>query len=624
MWRQYDEPLVRSELAVLAEHGVELTRSFFYWPDFHPEGGRIDAQLVDRFASFLALHTDLGMRTVPTFLVGHMSGQNWDPPWRAGRDLYRDVTMVERQAWFIREMTARFCGSPAVAGWLISNEMPIYGGGGGPMQEQDPVGSVDHEAVTAWASLMVQAVRAGGGTQPVSLGDGAWGIEISGRDNGFRVRSLLPFLDFIGPHTYPFTDDPVRQHLTAAYICELCGGQDKPVVLEEFGLSTDFVSAEGAGDYYRSVLHTTLLAGATGWVAWTNTDFDLPDQDPYRHHPFEMHFGITDVHGAPKAPLRELSAFHATLRELDVERCSRPDTGTAILVSSYLEVAYPLVAPQDRRTVHDTVFQSYICARLADLAPALVREVDGLVPAPLLLVPSCKALTAPTWAALERAAAEGSTVFVSYSAGETPGQRGPWHPSLDEFFGVRKLLRYGLADPVSEDVVRWTFAEHFGGLPPGSELDFAVAGSPEGRVFLPLEATTARVVARDGSGRPALLCREVGAGRIVLSTYPLEYFAARTPRPDRASTVRLYAALAAVAGVPPVVSVADPRVLVDQLQHADGRTFVVAVSLAGEPLEVPVSHPERTSLADLEGRAVDQQIRLAPYGVRVLRLLPAT
>ncbi len=111
---------------------------------------------------------------------------------------------------------------------------------------------------------------------------------------------------------------------------------------------------------------------------------------------------------------------------------------------------------------------------------------------------------------------------------------------------MRKLLRYGLADAVPEDVARWTFSEEFGGLEPGSELEFVVAGSADGRVFLPLEATTAQVMARDSSGRPALLCREVGAGRIVLSTYPLEYFAARTREPDTGSTVRLYSALAAL------------------------------------------------------------------------------
>ena len=48
------------------------------------------------------------MTTVPTFLVGHMSGENWDPAWRAGRDLYSDVWMVAREAWFAAEMVRRF------------------------------------------------------------------------------------------------------------------------------------------------------------------------------------------------------------------------------------------------------------------------------------------------------------------------------------------------------------------------------------------------------------------------------------------------------------------------------------------------------------------------------------
>ena len=36
MWRTYDDALVREELAVLVAHGLNVTRSFFYWPDFQP------------------------------------------------------------------------------------------------------------------------------------------------------------------------------------------------------------------------------------------------------------------------------------------------------------------------------------------------------------------------------------------------------------------------------------------------------------------------------------------------------------------------------------------------------------------------------------------------------------
>ncbi len=115
--------------------------------------------------------------------------------------------------------------------------------------------------------------------------------------------------------------DLVRQHLRAALMCELAAVAGKPVVLEEFGLSSDFVSPANAGHYYRQVLHTSLLAGATGWIAWNNTDYDdLLHQDPYRHHPFEMHFGITDRHGTPKPPLLELRDFARVLDRVEPSR----------------------------------------------------------------------------------------------------------------------------------------------------------------------------------------------------------------------------------------------------------------------------------------------------------------
>ncbi len=62
----------------------------------------------------------------------------------------------------------------------------------------------------------------------------------------------------------------------------------------------------------------TLVAGAEGWLAWNNSDYDeLEDQDPYRHHPFEMHFGVTDSTGKPKAALREMARFAALVGQLE-------------------------------------------------------------------------------------------------------------------------------------------------------------------------------------------------------------------------------------------------------------------------------------------------------------------
>jgi len=46
-------------------------------------------------------------------------------------------------------MVRRFGAHPAVCGWLVSNEMPIYGGKDSP-----------HEVVAAWAQIIRDAVRA--------------------------------------------------------------------------------------------------------------------------------------------------------------------------------------------------------------------------------------------------------------------------------------------------------------------------------------------------------------------------------------------------------------------------------------------------------------------------------
>lgn len=608
MWRSYDPSVIREELRVLADHGLNVTRSFFYWPDFMPAPDRIDEACAAHYADFLDAHAEIGLTTIPTLIVGHMSGQNWDPAWRNGRDLYGDVWMVARQAWFAEQMARRFAGHPAVSGWLVSNEMPIYG-------ERSA-----RETVTSWASLVVQGLRAGGATQPISIGDGAWGVEVTGEDNGFSVRDLGALVDFLGPHVYRMENDLVRQHYGAAFICELTGFLGKPVVLEEFGLSSEFASDESAAIYYRQVLHNTLLAGATGWIAWNNTDFDLLDQDPYRHHPFELRFGLTTTDGRPKPPIKEMQRFARLLADLDVLGCEREPADAALIVPAYLEGAFPFTEAADRSHLFSVLRQAYIAAKEADLPVGLTRERDGIAEdCRLYLVPSTKQLTAPTFRLLERLAAAGAVVYTSYCHGTHGSQRGPWYANLNAMFGVEHQLRYGLVDPLEGDEVKLTFRRRFGTIEEGTTLSFPVAGTEHSRAYLPVRPAGAEVVAVDQDGRPAVLRRSVGSGSLVLCTVPIEHFAAATPRVNPEPTYRLYDALAALAGVRRPVTVDDPRIAAGTLRHRDGRRFVFLVSQADQPLSVTpaVSGGYLTALGD---RAPLQHVEIAPYDVRVLEL----
>ncbi|MFE9252706.1 cellulase family glycosylhydrolase [Streptomyces sp. NPDC007088] len=614
MWRSYDPVTVREELSVLREHGLNMTRSFFYWPDFHPEPHRVDEELCARFGDFLDAHTELGMGTVPTFIVGHMSGENWDPAWRGDRDLYEDVWLLGRQAWFVSQMTRRFKDHPAVTGWLITNEMPGYG----RVYQVDPPSS---DVVTAWAQFMCDAVRAAGGTQPVSLGDGAWGIEVTGRDNGFSLRQTAEYVDFVGPHVYRSDTDRTRQHYRAAFECELAAVTGQPVVLEEFGLSTDTVSAGAAGVYYRQTLHNSLLGGASGWMAWNNTDYDaLWDQSPYDHHPFEMHFGVTDALGRPKPPLLELASFAATLKAVDFPNCRRCDADAALVVPAFLERGYPYSRPADRPLIFSSLHQAYVSAHAADLPVGLTREADGIAPDALLyLLPATRQLTTRGRRTLEERARAGATVYLSFCSGEYPTTRGPWFHGLDGLFGVEQQLTYGVAEPIEDEVLEMTFTEDFGPLAAGEVLRFAVAGNEDSRAYLPVVPAGARVVAVDAHGRPALLVHELGAGRTVLATYPLEHMAARTARVNPEATHRLYAALAQLAGARRPVTTGMPEVAADVLEHEDGRRFVWLVSQSAEETRVRPDCGGR-QLRDVDSGEAVAEVRLAPYGVRVLRL----
>ncbi|UCM88487.1 glycoside hydrolase 5 family protein [Streptomyces marincola] len=616
MWRDYRTDVIDEELRTMRDHGITLTRSFFYWPDFMPAENTLDDQLVAHYDDFLDRHHALGMTTIPTFIVGHMSGQNWDPAWRDGRDIFSDPSFVAQQEWYVRTLGARWKDHPAVAGWLLTNEIPIYG-----HWQSRGIGTIDADAVTAWAKTLIDALRDAGAHQPVSVGDGAWGVEITGADNGFRIRDLEPLIDFHGPHVYRMETDEVRQHLGAAFICELLGPiGGKPVIMEEFGLTSDYVSEENAAHYYRQILHNTLLAGATGWIPWNNTDYDeLWHQEPYSHHPFEMHFGLTDDQGRPKEQLREVKRFTEVLRAVDAPRLRRADTRIALVVSSFLEKPYPFTQPEDHTSVFAHTRQAYVAAREADLPVGVAREADGLPDdCALYLLPSAKQLTAPGWRHLLARAEAGATVYASYYVGEHHVQRGSWWPKLDETFGVVKQLRYGLTDPIEDDEVRVTFTRDFGGIRAGEELVFPVAGTENSRTYLPVEPNGAEVLATDAHGRPFLLSHARGAGRVVLCTYPVEHMAALTPRVNPEPTWRLYAALAAEAGVAPDVTVDDPRVLVGRMEHEDGRSFVWFVSQHAEPLTVKPRVADGT-LRDLTGQHFPA-VELFPYGVVVTEL----
>ena len=545
-----------------------------------PETAR-RARSPTRFGDFLDAHVELGLGTIPTFIVGHMSGQNWDPPWRGGRDLYRDPWLLSQQAWFAGEIARRFGSHRAVVGWL-------------DLQRDAAVRRPGHERRDR---RLGACPRPGGSRGRSDAADLARRRRLGRR--GDRRATTATRCERSRRSSTSSGRTPTRcrttrcaSSSTPAFACELAGSFGKPVVLEEFGVSSDFAADEHAAAYYRQVLHTTLLAGARGWIAWNNCDFDdLRAEDPYRHHLFELHFGLTDRTASQSRSCSSSREFAALVRDLSAQGWERVAGDVAIVVPEHFERVLAR-SPSSRTAsdLRDNLFQAYVAAREADLPVAPMREYDGLRGAArLYLAPCAKLLTAPGVDRL-RGLAEGarpSTPRTSPAAPRTSAARGSRGWTRSSGFATACATASSTRSRRTRSMLQ--FVEDFGGLPAGTRLSFQVGGESSARAYLPVEPAL-RSGRRDRRSRTAGDClrNELGRGRTVFCTYPLEHFAARTPRVNPEETWRLYSALAEVAGVSRPVRVDDPRVLVGRLRGGRSETAIlVNVSgddIAAEPL----------------------------------------
>ena len=82
---------------------MNSVRVFLRWSDFQPAPNLIDEAMMDRFEQVLDARK-AGIGVIPTFFCGHIGGENWDVPWRGGRDPYTDPEMLRAHA-----LQAPFC-----------------------------------------------------------------------------------------------------------------------------------------------------------------------------------------------------------------------------------------------------------------------------------------------------------------------------------------------------------------------------------------------------------------------------------------------------------------------------------------------------------------------------------
>lgn len=437
MWEdEYWNPeIVESEVAMMKSLGMNCCRSFIFSHALMPEPYTVDDSRLKRFDCFLKICEKHSFLTIPTFIVGHMSGQNWDFPFREGRDLYTDEFMLDQQCHLISSVVKKCRDSSIVWGYLLSNEMPLYGGEG------------DTDDVAAWAKRLIETVREHDPARPVGTGDGCWNA--FGGNNGFELGCMSRIVDFFGPHMYVSETDTYRHAMVTELLIRFCKRYKLPVIMEEFGASSSHASDEAIAKYYEEVFFNTFMSGGKGTLGWCLSDFSYTDIEPYVHHPFELRFGVLDSSGIGKPAAIVFGRFQDFLKSHGHFQPARAEA--AIVVPLAYNERFPFSSED-----FDEQCRAFLqCLVLASKAGFDVEFVDEDQPESwteykMLLLPCTRKLLAITWDNLLDYASDGGTVYWTYYAGSSSAQQGTWMHNVEEFTGCEFTRRYGLPDLLPE------------------------------------------------------------------------------------------------------------------------------------------------------------------------------
>ena len=552
MWERFDADVVGRELAQLRAIGLDCLRMFAFAPSFMPSPPSVDAAALQTLARFADLASQAGLSLLPTPLVGHMSGENFGFPGQGARSLYSDAELRAWQAALVRSVVGALADRPAVIGWILSNEMPLWGG------------AAPADDIAAWATEMMATVRAADATRPLGTGDGCM--------SGWPTGRLASGLDWIGPHLYYSDVDPLRQAWNGDFVLRRAQAHGRPVMLEEFGASSTQAGEAEQAAYLRETVLAAFSVGAAGALVWCASDFDaatLGSEVPYSHHAFELGFGLLRADGSEKPVCEEVRALRRFLDGVAGAELTRPRARVALLCSDWVDESFPF-SWEDKGGLRRSLLQAYVLAAQAGLDVDVVGEAHALADYALVLVPSTQKLRVPTWHKLEAVARAGATVYWSYFSGENEFHQGAWCPNFESLTGLRHRLRYGCFDLPGE---RLTLkGQPALSLPTGQ----AHSAAPQSLSRLPIEPLSHAVesLAVDGEGRLALAEHRLGQGRVIFCAYPLERYLMALHDGSARDAHRLYRLIADEAGVEPTYLTRHPDVQARVL-HAGADDLVV-------------------------------------------------
>ena len=608
---QWDPNDVEADFAKMRDLGYSLVRFDLLWAWFEPRPGDYNPAAFAQLDFLVSLAHKYGIYLHPSLFIGGEVGEAWwDVPWRHGRNPHTDPDMLRLETDHAAELGRRYANETAIIAWDLTDEPPFW----------IVAGQTSDAAAINWTRLVTGGLRRHDRLHPIVVGT-------SGQETGhgpFRADDIAADVDFLSVHPFTiyepdlFPDPLLSQRGTygAAFEIALAAGAGRPAMIHEMGASAAQYAPERIALYDRANMYSGLAAGSIGVDLWCYTDA-APEQRrkvPYLRTPQETEWGMTTWDRQDKPLAREFRKFSQVVAELDLAGLQPAPAEAAILVPgewarphgdfSRFGLRGPEVIPYVSTADGDAVpgarqgtgsentwlmgsmLSAFVLARQAGLKADFPREHGEWEKRPIVLLPSPLTSTGTPFLThvhsdfYERArkyVEAGGVLYASVAADAAV-------PDMEALFGA------SLADSAVVSELSLRMVAPMGGLKAGDTFRFTVPGAGSRYWGSLLDVRSGQAVAVDQEGRPALVTHALGAGKTLLSAYPLETYLASTPAAfetgDR--THLLYEAIRDWAGIRPLFRTDQPLVEITTLQGAS-RGYAVLVNHSPERRKVTVT-----------------------------------
>lgn len=505
MWREWDEESLKNDVALLSENGIKLLRVFPDWSFFQPieevigyqgrtvglstDGGKtligngncfdgINETAMQRFAAFLDICKNAGVKVIPSILTGWMSGRLFVPPFLTDKNLITDPAAIKWELRFIRAFVTRFKGYGNIVAWCIGNECNCMSK------------SNNEESAWTWTAAVTDAIKALDGRPVISgmhslLSDGEGDWTVSGQGENCDILTTHPYASpSYNTAAEPIGEiRPVMHPAAQSLVYEGLG--KKQCIIEETGTFGEMYADEKmTAAYVKASLFNAWACGIKSYLWWIAFD-----QGDLSYHPFltnnrGSNYGIFRKDGSKKPLFDSMNEFRRFADKVGTLPKRKTD-GICLI-------------PRGQRS-WPCAFNSYILAKQNGLELDFAFLDDAVQKSPLYIIPS---LASPESVRYDRLneimenVSEGSVLYVSSGSG---------------------LLRNFCRDFGIHIKSRVVFS-----CGKNITFDDGVKFPVEGRVEYVCDVCGGEVLARDENGEPVYVSAAYGKGRVFWFMRPIE------------------------------------------------------------------------------------------------------